>query len=415
MRSHKSLIVAVLLILALAFPAQMQDDALEIWVTGGENDATTLQAAAASFIEETGIDVVVEYVDWGDAYSRYLTAVNSGTGADMYAGGMSWGISLGGIGGLVDLSQAEFAGEVQEVLDGNNPEFVKGIIGVDGAIYGVPYNQDVMVMYYLKDNLAQVGFENPPATWEELDAALAALQEAGLGTGGFGWGNADWISFQQFLAQAGGSWYNEDCSASAINSEEGLTALEFYTTLYDEYGFPQEAASTAGFSTGEISILFEGEWAALGIDPSYPELEGKWAIAPVPAGPAGNNASFVGGKGIGIFSYSDKVDEAWQFIKWLQTADAAQAIIDGNFNLSSLWLPPQPANAELIAGGEELSLPIAEQLSSTTPPPNCPGWEESNPDIRLALQSVLFEGAAFEDALAEMQEILDAALMTYGG
>src|SRR5690606_14393078 len=153
-----------------------------------------------------------------------------------------------------------------------------------------------------------------------------------------------------------------DCSASAINSEEGLTALEFYTTLYDEYGFPQEAASTAGFSTGEISILFEGEWAALGIDPSYPELEGQWAIAPVPAGPAGNTASFVGGKGIGIFSYSDKVDEAWQFIKWLQTADAAQAIIDGNFNLSSLWLPPQPANAELIAGGEELSLPIAEQL-----------------------------------------------------
>ncbi|MBK8138102.1 MAG: extracellular solute-binding protein [Chloroflexi bacterium] len=414
MKTHKILIVAMLFILAIAVPAHMQDG-LTIWITGGENDATTLAAAAEAFTAETGIAVTVEAVGWGDAYSRYLTAINSGSGADMYAGGMSWGISLGGVGGLVDLSSAAFADEVPALLEGNNPEFVKGIIGVDGAIYGVPYNQDVMVMYYLKDNLAQAGFDAPPATWEELAAALEALDAAGLGSGGFGWGHASWLSFQPFLAQAGGAWYADDCSASAVNSEAGLTALEFYTELYDTYGFPQEQASTAGFSTGEVSILFEGEWAALGIDPSYPDLAGKWGIAPMPVGPAGNNASFVGGKGIGIFSYSTKVDEAWQFIKWLQTPEAAAAIAANNFNLSSLWLPPQTVNSVAIAGGEELAGPIAAQLGSTTPPPNCPGWEESNADVNLILQSVLFEGAAFEDALAELQEVLDAALETYGG
>ncbi len=106
----------------------------------------------------TGIAVNVEAVGWSDAYSRYLTAVNSGSGADMFAGGMSWGISLGGVGGLVDL-KSQFADQVSPLLDQNNPEFVNAIIGTDGAVYGVPYNQDVLLMYYLPDAFAQAGIE----------------------------------------------------------------------------------------------------------------------------------------------------------------------------------------------------------------------------------------------------------------
>ena len=89
---------------------------------------------------------------------RYLTAVNSGTGSDMFAGGMSWGISLGGVGGLVDL-KTQFPDDIQTVLDGNNPVFVSSIVGQDGKVYGVPYNQDVFLMYYLPDMLKQAGID----------------------------------------------------------------------------------------------------------------------------------------------------------------------------------------------------------------------------------------------------------------
>ena len=82
MRSHKTLIVAVLLILALALPVQMQDDALQIWVTGGENDATTLQAAAAAFTEETGIEVQYQTGEDGPLIAR-LAAERDATFADV--------------------------------------------------------------------------------------------------------------------------------------------------------------------------------------------------------------------------------------------------------------------------------------------------------------------------------------------
>lgn len=411
---HKIVIVSLMLLLAFSITVSAQSDGLLIWMTGGEEGAQALQNAAAIWTETSGVPVTVEAVGWGDAYARYLTAVNSGTGADMFIGGMSWGISLGNVGGLIDLS-AQFGEDVQALLDNNNPAFVDSIIGLDGAVYGIPYNQDVHLLYYLTENLAQVGFEAAPTTWEEFTDAISALQDAGLGGAGMGWGNASWLGFQTYLAQAGGTWYADDCSAPTIDSEAGFAALEYFTSLYEDFGFPAETVDpAASFSTGEISMAISGEWHAPGIDTAYPELEGKWAVAPMPAGPV-NNAAFIGGSMIGLFSYSSNADAAWDFMQWLQTPEAAEAITANNFINSAILLPVQPANYEFIKGGDMVREAISAQLENTSGPANCPGWEESNADINLVLQSVLFEGMDFEDALAEMNDILAAALEEYGG
>lgn len=414
-----ALLLLVCLLVSLAMPAAQNpsviaQSGITIWLTGDENQATALQNAAVAFTASSGIAVKVEAVAWGDAYSRYLTAVNSRSGADMFAGGMSWGISLGDVGGLVDLSQA-YPDEYEEVLDMNNPAFVEAIIGVDGAVYGIPFNQDLIVMFYMPEKLAQVGFDAPPTTWEEFGEVVDALRAARLGGAGFAWGHASWIGFQAILAQAGGSWYADDCSAAAINSDEGLVALEYFTELYETYGFPSEEVSTGpSFATGELSITFDGEWTALGIDPSYPELAGQWAIAPLPAGPSGSGATFIGGKMIGIFSYSANADAAWEFIKWLQTEEATQGLTDESYNFGSLFIPTQIENVQYIKGNEMIVEALAAQLLETSGPPHCPGWEESNALINLELQGVLFDGNAYDDALIQMEAILNDALEDYG-
>ncbi|MEO8397183.1 MAG: extracellular solute-binding protein, partial [Chloroflexota bacterium] len=256
---HKMILFVVLIALfSLVLSVQAQDKSITIWVTGGDSDAVALKAAAAPFEASTGITVNVQAVDWGNAYSQYLTAVNSSSGADIYMGGMSWGISLGGVGGLVDLKK-QFPEDIQGILDANNPAFINGIVGTDGAVYGVPYNQDVLLMYYLPDNLKKAGIDAVPTTWDEFTADVTALKTAGLGMAGMNWGNASWLGFQPYLAQAGGSWYTDDCSAAAINSDAGMKALEYYTSLYSDLGFPQEALDASGLNTGTLSILFDGE------------------------------------------------------------------------------------------------------------------------------------------------------------
>lgn len=413
---RKTILFVLLLfgVLVLALPVSAQDESITIWLTGSDNEAVALQAVGDAFAEQTGISVTVEAVPWGDSYTRSLTAVNSGSGADIVMGGMSWGISLGGVGGLVNL-QETFGDELTSLLEANNTAFVDAIIGIDGNVYAVPFSQDVYVMYYLPAALEEAGVE-VPTTWEEFTAVLDALEEAGLGGAGYGWGTGTWLNFQNYLYQAGGKWYEDDCSAAAINSDEALTALEYYTTLYEDYDFPaEELEPGASFSTGEYSIVISGEWHAPGIDASFPELEDQWAIAPLPAGPTGENPVFIGGRMAGIFSFSPNQDAAWQFLEYLTTPEAAEILASENFDLGSLFLPPQPDNGQFIRGGDMVNAVLNEQLASVTAPPNCPGWEETNAEVNLLLQSVIYEGANFEDALADMEDIMNAGLEEYGG
>jgi len=382
---------------------------ITVWFTGDEQQAASLQVAADAWGEQTGNTAVIEAVSWSDAYARALAAVSAGEGADILMGGMSWGISLGKIGGMVDLG-ATFPEEIAHIAEISNPGFYEAIVTPEGTVYGIPYNLDTYLMFYRPEALAAVGIDAVPTTWEELEAAL----EAGA-RGGIGWGNASWLSFQNFLYQAGGRWYTDDCSAAAINSEEALTALEFYTRLYEEYGFPAEDVSAAAaFSNDEMDIVIDGEWTAMGINSSYPELEGTWSVAALPAGPTGRNTAFIGGKMMGIFSFSPNVETAFDFMMFLSTEEAAEIQTAAYFDVNQIFVPPQPAFGQYIRGSEDINAALQDQLDDAAGPPNCPGWEESNADANLVLQSVLFEGMDFEDALAEIEDILNAGIEDYG-
>lgn len=400
-------VLAALMLLAL--PAFAEGKTITVWVTGSDTDAAVLQPVADMWASQTGNTAVVQAVSWSDAYAQSLAAVNAGSGADIIIGGMSWGISLGLQGGVVDLG-ATFPDDVKTIGDASNPGFFNATTTPDGTVYTLPYNLDTYLMFYRPEAFTAKGLE-VPKTWDELAAAL----DAGI-KGGIGWGNASWLSFQNFLYQAGGSWYTADCSAPAIDSEAGATALEFYARLYEDYGFSQEAASTAAsFSTGELDFVIDGEWTAGGIDSAYPDLVGKWSAAPVPAGPSGHYTAFIGGKGASIFSFSPNVNEAFDLLKFLGTEEATKAISDGYAAQSTIFVPTKPEFSNLINGNADVSAALASQLQDAAGPPNCPGWEESNADIDLELQSVVFEGADFQDALANMNDILQAGIEEYGG
>jgi len=411
---HKMILFIVLIVLlSLAISVNAQATSIKIWINGGANDATALQTAAQAFTTKTGIGVTVEAVDWSNATAQYLAAINAGTGADIVIGGESYPIDFGNIGGLVDL-KAAYPNDIQAVLDGSSKAMEQALIGSDGKVYGVPYHEDMLLMYYLPDALTKAGISKAPTTWDELTAAATALKAANLGTIGMGWGGVSWLNYQDFLAQAGGSWYSADCSASAINSDAGMKALQYFTSLYSDLGTPQDASDPSALNTGAVSILFDGEWQAAGIDATYPDLKGKWAVAPLPTGPGGNNDSFVGGEGISIFSYSKNKDAAWQFIQWLQTPEAEQAIVTQEASFSSLFVPPQAANQQFIVGAPTVNATINAQAANLTPPPNCAGWEQIGTDINNALQAVVLQNGDYQDGLTAMEKAINDGLVKYG-
>jgi len=407
---HQRILFAFVLLLTLALTVTTQAQGeVVVWFTGDDTGAAIVQEVANMWTAQSGTPVTVTAVGWGDAYAQSLAAVAAGSGADIIIGGMSWGISLGNLGGMVELSEP-YADEIAQVAEQSNPGFYNAILTTDGKVFYVPFNLDTMLMYCNTASFEAAGLE-APATWDDI----AAASEAGL-AGGWSWGNTSWLGFQGVLKQAGGDWYTADCSAAAIDSDEGLAALEFYTALYEDYGFPAEQVPVAdGLAAGTVDYVFSGEWEATGINAAHPELEGQWSVAPLPAGPSGSFNAFIGGKGMGIFSYSQNVDAAFDLMMFLSTTEAQQALVDLSLaNANSIHVPPQTANYELIGGGDDVRAALSTQLADASGPSNCPGWEESNADIDLILQSVLFEGMDFEDALAEMKDVLNAGIEEFG-
>lgn len=381
-----------------------------VWMTGSEIDADILSAAVEGWEAATGNTVTVEPVDWGTAHARILTAATSGEGPDIITGGLSWGIEFGELGGMVNLAE-RYPDAVAAMGEASNQGIWESIVSTDGSVFGVPYDLTTYLVYYRHDLFEEAGLEYPQ-TWEDLMAVHEYFHDANGGEGGFaiGWGNTDWLGFSNYLYQAGGDFYDEDCNIT-IDQDEAIDALEFYAGLY-EAGVTTDtsAAIEAGLDSGLYPIAMTGTWVAGGLDAGYPDMTGKWSVGVAPAGPTGARTVFIGGRVIGIMSFSDNVDESFDMIQYLYTEAAALATIEYATTQNVLWIPPQDAFQQHIAYGENVRDTLMAQLADANGPPNCSGWESSQSDVTLQLQAVIFDDADAEDALAEAAAIMDENL-----
>jgi ABC-type glycerol-3-phosphate transport system substrate-binding protein len=411
---HKiALLLAVLMVVSMVGGnvqrSSAQDGGKEIlvWMTGGEVDAQIFQAAADLWSEQTGNTVVVEPIDWSSAHARMLTAAASGEGPDIITGGLSWGIEFGELGGMVDLN-AGYPDDIAAMQESENAGMWSSIVSTDGAVYGVPYDLTSYLFIYRPDILAEYGFEQAPQTWDELLALQQAFNEAN-GEGGFAinWGNTDWLGYSNFLWQAGGDWYDADCNP-IIDSVEAEDALNFYASMYDAGATTDTGVSLdAGIDSGMYPFGYTGSWIIGGMDANYPNSVGKWAVTSMAAGPTGTRTAFIGGRVIGVMSYSSNVDESFDLIKFIRTEEGAQALIDAAVAQNNLFIPPQNDFIQYTAFGDVVRDALIAQLDDAKGPPNCPGWEAATSDVTLQIQSVIFEGTDAADAVAEMAAIME--------
>lgn len=373
---------------------------ITIWNTGGDNDTVILNAAADLFKQSNpDVQFDVQPISWQDAHTKVLSAVVSGSGPDIITGGLSWGIEFGKQGGMVDL-KANYPDLVANVEELAQPGIYRSVVPPSGEVYGVPFDLTLQTFITRPDLLEKKDISETPQTWDELTAALQKDGNKGLG---FGWGNANWLGYFPFLYQAGGTLYSEDCSTAAINSAEGLEALNFFSSLYTEYNTSPEADIDVegGLASGEFLVGYQGSWV-LGLESSRPDLYKQVNFSPLPAGPTGKRTSFIGGRVIGIMEASQNKDVAAEFISSLYTPEAAQAMLSKASELNQVWITPVVDYAQQSGLPEKVTSALTAQLNDAAGPPNCTGWEESQAFVDRQLQEVILNGA-------DPQAALDAA------
>jgi len=211
-----------------------------------------------------------------------------------------------------------------------------------GKIYAIPYGTDCRGLYYNRELFREAGLDpdRPPETWAELlDYAVKLTKKDArnrLETIGFipNFGNS-WLYFYGW--QNGGRFMSDDGRTCTLNDPKIVEALEWMTHAYDTLGGRREvvsgfessfAASLSGTSPADpflirqVAMKVDGNWVLNVIARYKPDLDFGVAPAPVPEGRP--YITWSGGFSLVMPVGVEHREEAWEYIKWMASLDAAR-------------------------------------------------------------------------------------------
>jgi multiple sugar transport system substrate-binding protein len=196
-----------------------------------------------------------------------------------------------------------------------------GATQADGSISALPAFIDANVLFYRKDVFAQKGV-TPPRTLAELEQLVPKLH-APPGMYAIvmrGLKNANATQYPSVLFPMGGAYLTKEGKA-ALDTKEGVAAMEYYSRMLRQYGPPgvvnfnwYEASSA--FFQGQVAIYMDGvNFASQFEDPAKSKVVGKVGYAMLPAGPGGQ-FSPIYITGMAVSPQSQSKEAAYLFIQW---------------------------------------------------------------------------------------------------
>ena len=188
------------------------------------------------------------------------------------------------------------------------------------------------MMFYRTDVLSDLGFTNPPETWQDLKDMLPAIQRnymsvgLGLPPTNISPATETGHTFAMLLLQKGINYYNEAQTASTFDSIEAVQAFEEWTDFYTKYSFEQTYDAFSRFRTGEYPIVIANYTFFNQLTVASPEIKGLWDFCPVPgtrrADGTVSHAANSNGAGAVIFDSISNKESGWEFIKWFTSTEA---------------------------------------------------------------------------------------------
>jgi len=376
---HTKILVLCLLgvVLAVGCGKKKEKATLTVWHVGSEEEVQILNRVADDlFTPETGIRVHCEAISWTEAHSKYLTATAGGVAPDIGTMGLTWGTEFGMKGAMVDLAQA-YPQELAHIKSEVFPS-IWSATEFKGKVYAVPFDMTLQIVYYRKDLIP------------ELESLLKTLNSEGKNMI-IGWGSMEWIGYAPFLWQAGGDFYNKEGTAATLNTPEAERALGFFASKYNVPRAGQNFGQ--GLRSGDYPIGITGNWLINSFPVDAPELEGKWGIALLPAGPGGKRTAFVGGRVMGIFEQSKNKTQAWEFIKFLSREDVQRRMYDEVAKAYNVYMPPNVNAWNKLPLKKEFIDVLLKQARDAKAPPSVSGWNEATRFIVQAIQRVTIENS----------------------
>jgi multiple sugar transport system substrate-binding protein len=271
----------------------------------------------------------------------------------------------------------------------------------NGRLFALPWFVDVGMLYWRTD-LAP----SPPRNFDELRAQA----DRRLLSMGFVWQGARYEGlvtvFLEYLTAFGGEILDA-AGRVVVDADPAVRALEYMReAIYAHRTVPvdvlawQEEHTRFAFQNGRAQFMRNWPYAvALLRDPAQSTVAGRFAIAPMPAGPGGPSAAALGGSQLAINAHTDQPEAAYALIAFLlepeQMLERARVVgqypsrlslYDGSALEAALGVPPRDVRA------------IIERA---TPRPVTPVYSELSEILQIHLHRALTRQAAPRDALGD--------------
>ena len=222
-------------------------------------------------------------------------------------------------GALVDLTNYIERSEVVEPDD--YVEAFKTFVTYEDKMWGLPIDGETTGLFYRTDMFEAAGIEAPPKTWEDFEAAAAALTDPAKNQYGYElFASEAAYYWYPWLYQAGGELLSEDGKEVLFTSEEARQAAEFYVDLVEyspkDYLNSNSYDGRVAFAQGQVGMYMAGAWFAGVLADEFPQIDGKWASAPLPDGPAGCKTT-IAGDALIMLNQTESSDAAWLWMEYL--------------------------------------------------------------------------------------------------
>lgn len=267
------------------------------------------QLSDDSFTTEHNISVEFSLVSAGDTLTQ---AILAGKGPDVALFvGESTVVNLGIRGVLADMTKMpDYDTLAQQVYPSALVPFT-----FDGSVYAMPETQTFDMMFVRDDIFEELGLA-VPNTWDDFYAVQKKLAEKKLEIGIPESQNV----FEMLLMQNGGSIYNEECTASALKTQESVEAFSRWTDLYTKYSLPLAFSFVNRFRTGEMPMGIMSYTVYNQLCVAAPEIKDQWSMYPVPAtvrddgtldrSQSSNNTGCV------VMQGAQDLEAAYEFVRW---------------------------------------------------------------------------------------------------
>ncbi|MFN2135750.1 MAG: extracellular solute-binding protein [Candidatus Promineifilaceae bacterium] len=300
---------------------------LTIWAH--EKAIPVLETLVDDFAETAGVEVVLEQVQIQDMLEQTRVAIPAGEGPDIFvtAHDQIGQLVEGGLVAPLDLGAK---------ADDITPVALQAF-NYNSQLYALPFMTENVALYRNVDLVPE-----PVETWDEFIEVGSQLVADGTVE------NITVIPSQYashgMHTAFGGYLFGQDADGNYLPDDVGLDSPGFiafgdwlqqaaddgYISTTIDY-----ATANALFAEGKIPFILNGPWS-LG---EYEEAGINFAVDPVPAGPAGPGAPFLGAQGFLVNAQGDNVLLAQTFLTELVATDE---VMDQLFELDPripAWIP----------------------------------------------------------------------------